>query len=173
MEEELASLQQLNAGLQRDLARFQEREDLLEQARRSMPATRPFTASELRVLAGSPMHARSTRSVSLTTFPGTNYAAESTKDAHLRMLLQLCDNWMHRSGSVAGICMPQVKKAERKLPWLRFAEAQEKYKESRDHLQAAQKNLADVKAEAAQSAGPLKCVSCRQCAASFVCKTRR
>ena len=36
MEAELASLQQLNAGLQRDLARFQEREDLLEQARRLM-----------------------------------------------------------------------------------------------------------------------------------------
>ena len=32
MEAELASLQQLNAGLQRDLARYQEREDLLEQA---------------------------------------------------------------------------------------------------------------------------------------------
>jgi hypothetical protein len=33
MEKELASLQQLNAGLQRDLQRYQEREDLLEQAR--------------------------------------------------------------------------------------------------------------------------------------------
>ncbi len=44
------------------------------------------------------------------------------------------------------------------MPWLRFAEAQEKYKISRDMLQAAQKNLTDVKAEVAQSAGPLKCV---------------
>ena len=43
------------------------------------------------------------------------------------------------------------------MPWLRFAEAQEKYKNSRDALQAAQNRLADVKAEAAQSAGPLKC----------------
>ena len=43
MEAELASLQQLNAGLQRDLARFQEREDLLKQARRSMPAARPYS----------------------------------------------------------------------------------------------------------------------------------
>ena len=34
MEEELESLQQLNAGLQRDLQRYQEREDLLEQARK-------------------------------------------------------------------------------------------------------------------------------------------
>ncbi len=61
--------------------------------------------------------------------------------------------------------MPQVDKAERKMPWLRFAEAQEKYKTSRDILQAAQKNLADVKAEVAQSAGPLKCVvaGCQRC----------
>ena len=54
--------------------------------------------------------------------------------------------------------MPQVEKAGRKMPWLRFAEAQEKYKQSREMLQAAQKNLADIKAEVAQSAGPLKCV---------------
>jgi len=40
MEAELASLQQLNAGLQRDLARFQEREDLLKQARRLLHAAR-------------------------------------------------------------------------------------------------------------------------------------
>ncbi len=45
MEAELASLQQLNAGLQRDLARFQEREDLLKQARGLMFATRPLPCS--------------------------------------------------------------------------------------------------------------------------------
>ena len=51
----------------------------------------------------------------------------------------------------------QVKKAERKMPWVKFAEAQEKFKRSKEALQVAQRNLEDLKAEVAQSAGPLKC----------------
>ena len=51
----------------------------------------------------------------------------------------------------------QVRKAERKLPWLKFADAQEKLKRSKEMLEVAQRRLAEVRAEVAQSVEPLQC----------------
>ena len=62
----------------------------------------------------------------------------------------------------------QVRKAERKLPWLRFADAQEKLKKSKEMLDKAQRRLAEVKAEVAQSVGPLKCAPLTPAAPCFV-----